>query len=144
MLCPRLDCILDSSSQLSRESSPLRPQVFTLLCESGFFCSLHFRKEKQGDENLTCFQFILGTVMVLFATWLYSGPDRKRGRPAPIHIVNFEKTVIAKTPRISSPNTTAGLLNPLDSAGLGLSTSRPATPLRHHSRVGSARGKRDE
>ncbi|CAN8097945.1 unnamed protein product [Discula destructiva] len=88
--------------------------------------------------------FILGTIMVLFATWLYSGPDRKRSRPAPIHIVNFEKTVVGKTPRTSSPNYPAGLLNPLDSAGLGLSTSRPSTPLRHHSRVGSARGKRAE
>lgn len=83
--------------------------------------------------------------MVLFATWLYSVPDRRRGRPAPIHIVNFEKTVVAKTPRIQSPNAAAGLLNPLDSVGQGLSTSRPATPLRQHSRVGSAaRGKRDE
>lgn len=82
--------------------------------------------------------------MVLFATWLYSGPDRKRGRPAPIHIAHFEKTVVASTPRIVSPTYTAGLLNPLDAAGSALSTSRPATPLQHHFRTGSARVKRDE
>lgn len=85
----------------------------------------------------------MGTLMVLFSTWLYSGPDRKRGRPPPINIVNYEKTVIASTPRINSPSGSK-LLNPLDSAnsiGLGLSTSRPATPLSHHARASSARGK---
>ncbi|KAF3761851.1 nucleotide-sugar transporter [Cryphonectria parasitica EP155] len=85
--------------------------------------------------------FIMGTLLVLFSTWLYSGPDRKRGRPPPINIVNFEKTVIASTPRVPSPGGSA-LLNPLDSANsLGLSTSRPATPSFHHARVPSARGK---
>lgn len=90
-------------------------------------------------------QFILGTALVIFSTWLYSGPDRKRGRPPPISIVGYEKTVIASTPRLQSPEDTK-LLNPMDSASsLGLSTSRPSTPLRHHARVPSARGKaRDE
>ncbi|KAH8776574.1 UDP-galactose transporter [Diaporthe sp. PMI_573] len=89
--------------------------------------------------------FILGTALVIFSTWLYSGPDRKRGRPPPISIVGYEKTVIASTPRLQSPEDTK-LLNPMDSASsLGLSTSRPSTPLRHHARVHSARGKaRDE
>lgn len=86
-------------------------------------------------------QFIMGTLLVLFSTWLYSGPDRKRGRPPPINIVNYEKTVIASTPKVTSPDSSR-LLNPLDSAAsLGLSTSRPATPLRHHARNPSARGK---
>lgn len=80
----------------------------------------------------------------MLSTWLYSGPDRKRGRPPPISIVNFEKTVVAQTPKLSSPNTSK-LLNPLDSATLGSSTSRPASPMvRHHARKGSSRGKRDE
>lgn len=97
---------------------------------------------RQIPNNL---QFILGTALVIFSTWLYSGPDRKRGRPPPISIVGYEKTVIASTPRIQSPEDTK-LLNPMDSASsLGLSTSRPATPMRHHARVPSARGKaRDE
>lgn len=90
-------------------------------------------------------QFIFGTGLVIFSTWLYSGPDRKRGRPPPISIVSYEKTVIASTPRLQSPEDTK-LLNPMESASsLGLSTSRPSTPLRHHARVPSARGKaRDE
>lgn len=98
----------------------------------------------QGQISNTL-QFILGTALVIFSTWLYSGPDRKRGRPPPISIVGYEKTVIASTPRIQSPEDTK-LLNPMDSASsLGLSTSRPSTPLRHHARVPSARGKaRDE
>ncbi|KAL1867884.1 UDP-galactose transporter Gms1 [Diaporthe australafricana] len=89
--------------------------------------------------------FIFGTGLVIFSTWLYSGPDRKRGRPPPISIVSYEKTVIASTPRLQSPEDTK-LLNPMDSASsLGLSTSRPSTPMRHHARVPSARGKaRDE
>lgn len=90
-------------------------------------------------------QFVLGTSLVLFSTWLYSGPDRKRGRPPPISIVSYEKTVInASTPSLQSSE--SKLLNPMDSAhSLGLSTSRPSTPLRHHTRVPSARGKsRDE
>lgn len=85
-------------------------------------------------------QFALGTALVLFSTWLYSGPDRKRGRPPPISIVSYEKTVIASTPSLLSSE--SKLLNPMDSAhSLGLSTSRPSTPLRHHTRVPSARGK---
>ena len=93
-----------------------------------------------ADQNS---QFVLGTGLVLFSTWLYSGPDRKRGRPPPISIVGYEKTVIASTPLQSSESK---LLNPMDSAhSLGLSTSRPSTPLRHHTRVPSSRGKeRDE
>ena len=84
-------------------------------------------------------QFILGTTLVLFSTWLYSGPDRKRGRPPPINIVSYEKTVIASTPRITEESKLN--LDPMDAQSIGLSTSRPATPLRHHSRVPSARGK---
>ncbi|KAI8635520.1 nucleotide-sugar transporter-domain-containing protein [Xylariaceae sp. FL1651] len=91
------------------------------------------------------FAFVLGTILVLFATFLYTGPDRKRGRPPPINIVNYEKTTIdpLNTPR---SNDRLEVPNPLDSVkSLGLSTSRPSSPLRHHVRVPSARGKaRDE
>ncbi|KAJ2989041.1 hypothetical protein NUW58_g3671 [Xylaria curta] len=49
------------------------------------------------------FTFILGTGLVLLATYLYTGPDRKRGRPPPINIVTYEKTTIdpMSTPRPS-------------------------------------------
>ncbi|KAI0875770.1 UDP-galactose transporter [Hypoxylon argillaceum] len=79
--------------------------------------------------------FFLGTSLVLFATYLYTGPDRKRGRPPPINIVSFEKTTIdptntpRSTDRLEVPNQLDGVKN------LGLSTSRPASPLRHHIRA---------
>ncbi|KAK6846435.1 nucleotide-sugar transporter [Apiospora arundinis] len=89
--------------------------------------------------------FLIGTILVLASTFLYSGPDRKRGRPPPINIVTYEKTTIdpMNTPR--SDNNLA-VPNPLENVkGMGLSTSRPSSPLRHHSRVPSSRGKhRDE
>jgi solute carrier family 35 (UDP-sugar transporter), member A1/2/3 len=90
-------------------------------------------------------QFLIGTALVLASTFLYSGPDRKRGRPPPLNIVNYEKTTIdpMNTPRYDDKLTVP---NPLESVkGMGLSTSRPSSPLRHHSRAGSARAKnRDE
>ncbi|KAI1129687.1 UDP-galactose transporter [Nemania abortiva] len=89
--------------------------------------------------------FILGTTLVLCATYLYTGPDRKRGRPPPINIVSFEKTTIdpmstpRSTDRLEVPNQFDGAKN------LGISTSRPASPLRHHTRGPSAKDKaRDE
>ncbi|KAK7932683.1 hypothetical protein PG985_003395 [Apiospora marii] len=89
--------------------------------------------------------FLIGTVLVLVSTFLYSGPDRKRGRPPPINIVNYEKTTIdpMNTPRNDDR---LAVPNPLESVkSMGLSTSRPSSPLRHHSRTGSSRGKhRDE
>ncbi|KAI1278331.1 nucleotide-sugar transporter-domain-containing protein [Xylaria sp. FL0933] len=87
------------------------------------------------------FTFILGTALVLFATYLYTGPDRKRGRPPPINIANYEKTTIES---LNTPQSVDRLAvpNPLDSVkSLGLSTSRPSSPLRHHSRGASAREK---
>ncbi|KAI0477612.1 nucleotide-sugar transporter [Xylariaceae sp. FL0804] len=89
--------------------------------------------------------FLLGTTLVLASTFLYSGPDRKRSRPAPLNIVNYEKTTIdpLNTPRSYDR---LEVPNPMESVkAMGLSTSRPASPLTHHVRVPSARGKnRDE
>ena len=88
---------------------------------------------------LTCFKFLIGTGLVMVATFLYSGPERKRSKPPPINIHNYEKTTIdpLNTPR------TGDLLavpNPLEAVKhMGLSTSRPASPLRSTSRAGSAR-----
>ncbi|KAI0444218.1 UDP-galactose transporter [Xylaria telfairii] len=87
------------------------------------------------------FTFVLGTGLVLFATYLYTGPDRKRGRPPPISVVNYEKTTIdlmntpRTTDRLEVPNQFDGVKS------LGLSTSRPSSPLRHHVRGPSAREK---
>ncbi|KAI1077274.1 nucleotide-sugar transporter [Whalleya microplaca] len=90
--------------------------------------------------------FLLGTALVLISTFLYTGPDRKRGRPPPINIVSYEKTTIdpLNTPRYTDDK--LSVPNPLENVrAMGLSTSRPASPLRHHVRTPSARDKnRDE
>ncbi|RFU28853.1 hypothetical protein B7463_g7496, partial [Scytalidium lignicola] len=82
--------------------------------------------------------FVIGTAMVIFATYLYSGPDRKRSRPPPINIASYEKTTIDNgyTPRLDVPKPQDHLVpEPLESLkSAGLSTSRPSSPLRHHSR----------
>ncbi|KAI1362287.1 nucleotide-sugar transporter-domain-containing protein [Xylaria arbuscula] len=87
------------------------------------------------------FSFLLGTTFVLLATYLYTGPERK-GRPPPINIANYEKTTIDPmlTPKSSSDR--LSVPNPMDGVrSLGLSTSRPSSPLRHHSRAASGRDK---
>ncbi|KAK3315847.1 nucleotide-sugar transporter-domain-containing protein [Apodospora peruviana] len=84
--------------------------------------------------------FILGTGLVLTSTYLYSTPDRKRSRPPPINIVSYEKTTIDGTPRYLDQNMLS--VNPLDSAGAALSTSRPASPMMFGIRTPSARGKK--
>jgi UDP-sugar transporter A1/2/3 len=92
-------------------------------------------------------QFVIGTAVVLFATYLYSGPERKRSRPSPINIASYEKTTIDKgyTPKHDEDRSRMQMpvvLDPLESIkAAGLSTSRPGSPMRHHSRVGSSRGK---
>ncbi|CCD33544.1 hypothetical protein ACHAPC_001460 [Botrytis cinerea] len=91
--------------------------------------------------------FLVGTSIVLFATWLYSGSERKRNRPPPINIASYEKTTIDNgfTPKYEEDRSSM-TLDPLSGlkgpgAGASLSTSRPSSPMRHHSRVGSSRGK---
>jgi UDP-sugar transporter A1/2/3 len=87
-------------------------------------------------------KFIFGTAIVIFATYLYSVSDLKRKRPPPINIVSYEKTTIDNgyTPREERPSAIS--IDPLESVKLaGLSTSRPNSPMRHHSRAGSSRGK---
>lgn len=86
---------------------------------------------------------------MIASAYLYSGPERRRGRPPPISVASFEKTAIDRTPRFTDP----AKLNadPMDSLKpdtgalmppTGLTTSRPASPLLHHARTPSARGKR--
>lgn len=79
---------------------------------------------------------------MIFATYLYSGPERTRNRPPPINIADYEKTTIDNgyTPREESRPKFPDPLESIKSAGL--STSRPSSPMRHHSRVGTgSRGK---
>lgn len=98
-------------------------------------------------------QLLFGTALVIGATYLYStAPRHPRTlhRPAPIHVATLEKTTIDRlgTPRpesvppnaahvssaanevgaVASPSRTT--LDPMDAArGVGLSTSRPASPM---------------
>lgn len=79
---------------------------------------------------------MIGTTVVLLATYLYSSLDRHV--PPPVRIHNYEKTTIGREtveveiPSLKVPTT------PMKSEGL--STSRPSSPMEHHARVGSARG----
>lgn len=79
-----------------------------------------------GGLRLTRYfpQFLTGTTLVLASTYLYSVPDRKRGRPPPISIMSYEKGV----PDTDYTPQTADLLDPLESVR-ALSTSRPASPM---------------
>ena len=86
---------------------------------------------------------MIGTAVVIFATYLYSSTGRQRNRPPPINIASYEKTTIDNgfTPKYEEDRSKM-TLDPLDGLkNAGLSTSRPSSPLRHHSRVGSSRGK---
>lgn len=121
--------------------------------------------------------FASGSLLVIAAIFLYTAPDRKRGRPPPITIVHFEKAMVVRgTPRVSeeevrlqpqvrsqpqtrsksraskpsrqpqshsnSQNSSARMLEP--DAVIGVSTSRPSSPLIHHTRPSSGRKSREE
>ncbi|KAI9890350.1 MAG: hypothetical protein M1814_004260 [Vezdaea aestivalis] len=89
------------------------------------------------DQSVTA-SFVIGTSVVIFATYLYSGKDRLR--PPPINIASYEKTTIGgmETPSYED-HTKMTPVTPLKSSGL--STSRPSSPMRHHVRVASGRVK---
>ena len=83
-------------------------------------------------------QFLVGTSLVLLSTYLYTVPERKLipgHRPPPIDIVSFEKPAITPllTPKLpASPRMTDPTrlnLDPYDGRGMGLSSSRPSTPM---------------
>ncbi|KAL8813069.1 MAG: hypothetical protein Q9200_000536 [Gallowayella weberi] len=81
--------------------------------------------------------FVLGSFVVTIATVLYSRRER-RMPPASIRIHDFEKTTI-------DPKSARDRITPMKhpmtpSRSDGKSSSRPSSPGRHHSRLGSTRG----
>ncbi|GKU01661.1 udp-galactose transporter [Fusarium langsethiae] len=72
--------------------------------------------------------FVFGTFLVLLSTWIYNGSDRTIRRPPPIQIHSFEKPAIEPTQTPRNLAVSRLSLNPMDSP-LGLTTSRPSTPL---------------
>ncbi|KAG6039657.1 hypothetical protein E4U41_002325 [Claviceps citrina] len=77
--------------------------------------------------------FLLGTSLVLLATYIYSVPERKRHRPSSVRIVSFEKPAIEQiitpmqTPRTA--NVRRLNMDPFDSRDFGKSSSRPGSPV---------------
>ncbi|CAL3969144.1 unnamed protein product [Diplocarpon coronariae] len=87
-------------------------------------------------------KFVFGTAVAIFATYLYSSAERKRNRPPPINIASYEKTTIDNGHTPKSEEAKKLTVDTLEGTRhAGLSSSRPSSPLRHHSRVGSSRGK---
>ncbi|KAK2737648.1 hypothetical protein FQN57_007455 [Myotisia sp. PD_48] len=114
---------------------------------SGFGIILSFLPGVILFDQKTSFTFISGTAIVLAATYLFYGsqpaiPD-SRLRPPPIRIQKFEKSISSPSTDVSSspPNDYSIKLptTPLLSES-ALSTSRPGSPIRHHSRIPSSRG----
>ncbi|OCL09193.1 hypothetical protein AOQ84DRAFT_317365 [Glonium stellatum] len=91
--------------------------------------------------------YVIGTSIVLFSTYLYSSQDRLR--PPPIRIADYEKTTIDGNPSYFDLERTAAPLAKSPLRAEALTTSRPGTPTieRHHFRGNSERKqfvKRDE
>ncbi|KAF4444793.1 putative UDP-galactose transporter [Fusarium austroafricanum] len=86
--------------------------------------------------------FVIGTFLVLLSTWIYNGSDRAIRRPPPIQIHSFEKPTIepSQTPRNLPSRLT---VNPIESP-MGLTTSRPSTPLLPRTPSRSNFNKRDD
>ncbi|KAL6798071.1 nucleotide-sugar transporter domain-containing protein [Trichoderma sp. SZMC 28012] len=80
--------------------------------------------------------FLLGTMLVLLATYLYSVSEEKfaRNRPPAIRVATFEKPAIEHlltpvgTPRLG-PSKHFKSVEPFDVKGLGSTSSRPSSPM---------------
>jgi UDP-sugar transporter A1/2/3 len=114
-----------------------------------------------SNPLLTCpVQFLLGTALVLLATYMYSLPERKRARPPPIAIASYEKTTVVEggaAPRYPDRDRdriavvgASPLLDPASASqarvggAAALASSRPASPLMFHERTPSARGRKGD
>src|SRR6201999_1239955 len=82
-------------------------------------------------------QYVIGTAIVLFATYLYSSQDRFRS--SPVRLAEYEKTTIGGDPAFFDEPAPVLAKSTLKTEAL--STSRPGTPTleRHHFRIGSDR-----
>lgn len=97
-----------------------------------FFCCCLFTDLKQ---------FVIGTLIVLFATYLYTAQDVTKHRPPPIRIHIYENTTIDIDPAeedrkdlsIKLPSTPLKIEE-------ALTTSRPATPNQKQKRKGESAG----
>ncbi|KAI9810712.1 MAG: hypothetical protein M1826_003472 [Phylliscum demangeonii] len=78
--------------------------------------------------------FLIGTAVVIYATYLYSNDDRPR--LPPVNIAAYEKITIGRDSQYQDlPMPTTPLKHS------AMTTSRPSSPMRHHSRVASGRSK---
>lgn len=83
--------------------------------------------------------FLAGTSLVLFATWLYNSQDvRSRARPPPIKIHSFEKTTIDLQVPHADDKSIKIPVSPFRKEA-ALTTSRPPSPIQQH-RIGTGRG----
>lgn len=91
---------------------------------------------------LTQPQYLLGTAVVFFATYLYGSEERPR--PPPIVIADYEKTTIGGEPSYFDLQS-APLKAKNSIRGDALTTSRPGTPTYERRNFsGSAASKREE
>jgi len=84
-------------------------------------------------------QYLIGTSIVLLATYMYTHQDRRR--PPPIRIAEYEKTTIDGNPSYFDFERAPSPLAKAPHKAEALSTSTPGTPTveRQHLRVSSAR-----
>jgi hypothetical protein len=78
-------------------------------------------------------QFVVGTLVVLFATYLYGSKQQTvKPRPPYIHIHNYENSTMDRNQDRSERNDVSIQLpsTPLQSEG-GMATSTPVSPNRH-------------
>ncbi|KHN95895.1 udp-galactose transporter [Metarhizium album ARSEF 1941] len=77
--------------------------------------------------------FLVGTSLVLLATYIYSVPERKLHRPQPMRIVSFEKPAIVQTVTSAQTPRTVDVrrlnTDPFEGRGGGKTTSRPTSPM---------------
>ncbi|KXJ88453.1 nucleotide-sugar transporter [Microdochium bolleyi] len=85
--------------------------------------------------------FLAGAALVLASTFMYTGGSR-RSRPPPIRIASYQKTTIDPAMTPERTNDKLAVPTPQDvMKSMGMSTSRPSSPLRHHSRTPMQRDK---
>lgn len=76
-------------------------------------------------------QFMIGTVIVLSATYLYSVSEKARQRPPPIKIENYEKMNGDRSPTEARDMSIMMPKTPLlENGGSVVTSSRPGSPTR--------------